>query len=80
MIDWTNTDGFKDLPLLPSNLKCQLPENNMGERETVGSVASLYRSASFYHKKLSKIPRLSIAEQIQRIPPSIVATCTLMFQ
>ncbi len=36
MIDWTNTDGFKDLPLLPSDLKCPLLENNIGEGKPLG--------------------------------------------
>jgi hypothetical protein len=36
MIDWTKTDGFKDLALLPSNLECPLPENNMGEGKPLG--------------------------------------------
>jgi hypothetical protein len=31
MIDYSNTDGFKDLPSLPSGLECPLLENNMGE-------------------------------------------------
>jgi hypothetical protein len=36
MIDWKNNDGFKDLPLLPSDLKCPLLENNMGEGKPLG--------------------------------------------
>jgi hypothetical protein len=36
MIDWTNTDGFEDLPLLPSDLECPLLENNMGEGKLLG--------------------------------------------
>jgi hypothetical protein len=36
MIDWTKTDGFKDLPLLPSNFEYPLLENNMGEEKPLG--------------------------------------------
>jgi hypothetical protein len=36
MIDWSNTDGFKDLPLLPSNFEYPLLENNMGEGKPLG--------------------------------------------
>jgi hypothetical protein len=36
MIDWSNTDGFKDLHLLPSNFEHPLLENNMGEGKPLG--------------------------------------------
>jgi hypothetical protein len=50
MIDWTNTDGFKDLPLLPSNLECPLLENNMGEGKPLGPLLHLIGLLPFIMK------------------------------
>jgi hypothetical protein len=60
MIDWMNTDGFKDLPLLPSTFEYPLLENNMGEGKPLSLLLHI-TGASFYHEKLSKITRLSVA-------------------
>jgi hypothetical protein len=36
MIDWKNTDGFEDLPVLQSDFEYPLLENNMGEGKPLG--------------------------------------------
>jgi hypothetical protein len=56
MIDWTNTDGFKDLPLLPSNLKCQLMENNMGKERSLGLLLHFTGLLPFILKNYQKFP------------------------
>ncbi len=38
MINWTNSVGFKDLPLLPLDLECPLLENNTGEGKPFGQL------------------------------------------
>ncbi len=36
MTNWTNTDGLKDLPIIPSDFEYPPLENNMGEGEPLG--------------------------------------------
>jgi hypothetical protein len=56
MIDWTNTDGFKDLPLVPSDLKCPLLENNMGEGKPLGLLLHFTDLLLFIIKNHQKFP------------------------
>jgi hypothetical protein len=56
MIDWTNTDGFKDLPLLPSDFEYPLLENNMGEGKPLGLLLHFTGLLLFIMKNYQKFP------------------------
>ncbi len=56
MIDWTNTDGFKDLPLLPSNFEYPLLGNNMGERKPLGPLLHFTGLLPFIMKNYQNFP------------------------
>jgi hypothetical protein len=56
IIDWTNTRGFEDLPLLPSNFEYPLLENNMGEGKPLGPLLHFTGLLSFIMKNYQKFP------------------------
>jgi hypothetical protein len=54
MIDWTNTDGFKDLPLLPSNFEYSLLVHNLGEGKPLGPLLHFTGLLPFIMKSYKK--------------------------
>jgi hypothetical protein len=68
MIDWTNTDGFKDLPLLPSDLECSLLENNMGEGKPLGPLLHFTGLLPFIMKNCQNFPNCWLQKQYREYP------------
>jgi hypothetical protein len=68
MIDWTNIDGFKDLPLLPSNLKCPLLENNMGEGKPLCLLLHFTGLLPFIMKNYPKFPDCPLQNKYREHP------------
>ena len=78
MIDWTNAEECKDLPLLPEDFTWPELAQVIGEGKTNWSTVSLLRVSSLYHANCSEIPKLSAEKHLQNIPFSILAPCILM--
>jgi hypothetical protein len=68
MIDWTNTDGFKDLPLLPSNFEYPLLENNMGEGKSLGLLLHFTDLLPFIMKFYPKFPDCPLRNKYREYP------------
>jgi hypothetical protein len=68
MIDWTNTDGFKDLPLLPLNLECPLLENNMGEGKPLGPLLHFTDLIPFIMKHYQNFPDYLLQKKNREYP------------
>jgi hypothetical protein len=71
MIYWTNTDGFKDLPLFPSNFKCQLLENNMGEGKPLGPLLHFTCLLPLIMKNYQKFPDCQLRNKYREYPQAL---------
>jgi len=72
MIDWTNAEEFKELPLLPEDFTWPELAQVIGEGKQIGPLFH-YSGAN-----CSEIPKLSAEKNLQNIPTSILAPCILM--
>jgi hypothetical protein len=68
MIDWTNTDGFKDLSLLPSDLECPLLEKNMSEGKPLGPLLHFTGLLPFIMKNYKKITDYPLQKNTENSP------------
>jgi hypothetical protein len=71
MIDWTNTDGFKDLPLLPSNFEYPLLENNMGEGKQSGLLLHFTSLLPFIMNNYQKFPDCPLQNKYREYPQTL---------
>jgi hypothetical protein len=68
IIDWTNTDGFKDLQLLPSDFEYPLLENNMGEGKPLGPLLHFTGLLPFIMKIYQKLPDCPLWNKYREYP------------
>jgi hypothetical protein len=68
MIDWTNTDRIEDLPLLSSDLKCQLLVSNMGEGKSLGPLLHFTGLLSLIMKNYQKFPDCQLQNKYRENP------------
>jgi hypothetical protein len=73
MIDWTNTDGFKDLPLLPFNFEYPLLEINMVEAKplALGSLLHFTGLLPFILKNYQKFLDCPLQDKYREYPQAL---------
>ena len=70
MIDWTNAEEFKELPLLPEDFTWPELAQVIGKGKQIGPLFSLLRVSSLYHANCSEIPKLSAEKHYKTYPPA----------
>jgi hypothetical protein len=71
MIDWTKTDGFKDLPLLPSDFEYPPLENNMGKGKPLGPLLPFTGLLPFIMKNYQKFPDCPLQNKYREYPQAL---------
>ncbi len=68
MIDWTDTDGFKDLPYLPLDFEYPLLENNLGKGNQLGLLLHFTGLLPFIMKNYHKFPDCPLRDKYREYP------------
>jgi hypothetical protein len=71
IIDWTNTDGLKDLPLLSSDFEYPLLENNIGEGKPLGLLLHITSLLPFIMKNNQKCPDCPLRNKYREHPQAL---------